>query len=224
MKKLNLKVKKLDENAKLPTKSYSESGELGLDFYALETVKIPANGHVLIRTGVSVQFEQKGYGLILFDKSGMAVKRKLHTMAGVIDASYTGEIVFVCHNTSNKNQKVAAGESMVQGVVQEIFNLDIEEVDVLDKTDRGDKGFGSSKTNGNANDGKHTINELVDAPIDDAPAEEQLELVDDAPAEEQLETADEGENTDAYEHVEEQPKKAAKKPNKKAKKPAKKAK
>ena len=104
---MKLKVTKLDPAARIPVKqAYKSHNQLGIDFFALETVKIMPKENAIIRTGVAVQLDQPGFGIVLKDKSGIAVKRGLRCAAGVIDNDYTGEILAILYNTSDQPQKI----------------------------------------------------------------------------------------------------------------------
>lgn len=148
-----MNVKKLDGKAKIPTKAvYGADNQFGIDFYALESVRIEPKSMGFIRTGVAIQLvndsPNQPIGLILKDKSGIACRRGLHCFAGVIDADYTGEILAGFFNMTDEPVHILAGESCIQGIVFPIFSTTINEVDQLSVTNRGDKGFGSSYMEG----------------------------------------------------------------------------
>lgn len=153
MKLCRLFVKKLSELAKIPTKAeYGEDKQFGIDFYALESVLIEPRSMGFVRTGVAVQIinniTHQSLGLILKDKSGIACRKGLHCFAGVIDADYTGEILAGFFNMTDQPVVINAGDPCIQGIVVPIFSTDIIEVDHLEVTIRGDKGFGSSYMGG----------------------------------------------------------------------------
>ena len=145
-----MRVKKLEPAAKIPTRAYQ--GDLGFDLYALEDTEIPAVSEdgglpvVLIRTGIAVEFPP-GWGGFIKDRSSVAVKKKLHVIAGVIDNGYRGEIKIAVVNLSGKVQKVEAGERIAQLVPVVLYPYDVQETDSLSNTERGDGGFGSSNKN-----------------------------------------------------------------------------
>ena len=142
-----MRVKKLHPKARIPTRACP--GDLGFDLYALENVEIPAVSEtgglpvVLIRTGIAVEFPP-GWGGFIKDRSSVAVKKKLHVIAGVIDNGYRGEIKIAIVNLSSKVQKVEAGERIAQLVPVILYPYDIQETDALSETQRGEGGFGSS--------------------------------------------------------------------------------
>ena len=142
-----MRVKKLHSEAKLPTRAYE--GDLGFDLYALEDTELPAVSEdgglpvVLIRTGIAVEFPP-GWGGFIKDRSSVAVKKKLHVIAGVIDNGYRGEIKVAIVNLSGRPQKVEKGERIAQLVPVILYPYDIQEADALSETQRGEGGFGSS--------------------------------------------------------------------------------
>jgi len=137
-----MKIKRLHEEAILPTKAHS--GDLGYDLYTSEPVTINTDETVLVNTGVSIQFPA-GYGGIIKDRSSVATKQKLFTVAGVIDNGYTGEIKIAMHNASGQSQHIEQGQKIAQLVLVPVTNFVIEEVDVVITNDgRGEDGFGST--------------------------------------------------------------------------------
>ena len=94
-----LKIKKISPNAIVP--SYAHPGDAGMDLYSCEDVTISPSERKLIPTGISVIIPEGCVGLI-WDKSGLAVKHGLTTLAGVIDEGYRGEIKVAIFNTSKE--------------------------------------------------------------------------------------------------------------------------
>ena len=77
------------------------------------------------------------------DRSSIAVKG-LFTHAGVIDSGYTGQIKVLFHNVSATSIKIENGDKIAQLIPQPVVNFEVQEVDELFKTKRGDNGFGST--------------------------------------------------------------------------------
>ena len=138
---MELKVKRLTETARLPEKAHQ--GDLGYDVFADEDKWIEPGGFKLISTGISVHNSTYKYGFIIKDRSSIAMKG-LFTHAGVIDAGYTGEIKVFFHNASNTSIKIEKGDKIAQLVPTKVINFEIEEVDELFETKRGNNGFGST--------------------------------------------------------------------------------
>lgn len=139
-----MKVKRVSSDAKLPQKAYT--GDLGYDLYTNEgTVIFPSETKV-VKTGVAIQFPE-GYGGFIKDRSSVATKKGLHTVAGVIDNGYTGEICIALHNGTDSLVHITPGEKIAQLVLIPTVNFEVEEVTTLVSVDkRGTEGFGSTGT------------------------------------------------------------------------------
>jgi dUTP pyrophosphatase len=140
-----MKVQKL-RNVKTPNRGTTASA--GIDFYVpedFETVSLKPGESVLIPSGIRVQVP-RGYALIAFNKSGVAVKQGLSVGACVVDEDYEGEVHLHMINTSDKDQVVATGQKLVQFVLIPISYIDVEEVEQIQprNTERGSGGFGST--------------------------------------------------------------------------------
>ncbi len=131
---------KLDEGAKMPTRAHNT--DAGLDLYARETQIVPAKESAKFDTGVHVELPVGTVGM-LKSKSGLNVKHGL-TSEGVIDVGYTGSIVVKLYNNSGYDYRVEKGDKISQLVIMPILTPELELVESLEETDRGDNGFGSS--------------------------------------------------------------------------------
>jgi len=138
---MQLKIKKLHSDAKLPTKGHP--GDAGMDFYAQETVRFAPNAQERVHTGVAVEIPEGHVGLI-WDKSSISFNHGLKTMGGVIDSSYRGEIIMSLYNTSNKEQVIEKGHKIAQMIIQKFKDCDIVEADELSDTVRGHGREGST--------------------------------------------------------------------------------
>ena len=141
----------LDEGAILPTRAHET--DAGLDLYTPMDVSVPGCssdvfdefaevGSATIDTGVHVEIP-KGYVGFIKSKSGLNVKHGL-TAEGVIDCGYTGSIVVKLYNHTNDEYLFFAGDKIAQLVLLPIITPDLELVESLEDTDRGDGGFGST--------------------------------------------------------------------------------
>ncbi len=137
-----MKVKRLSRTATLPQKAHA--GDLGYDLFCDEATAIfPAETRV-VKTGIAIQFPE-GYGGFIKDRSSVATKKGLFTVAGVIDNGYIGEICIALYNGTDSLIHVAPGEKIAQLVLIPTVNFEIEEVDELVSADqRGEGGFGST--------------------------------------------------------------------------------
>ena len=140
-----MKIQKL-RNVKTPNRGTAASA--GIDFYVpedFETVSLKPGESVLIPSGIKVQVP-RGYALIAFNKSGVAVKQGLSVGACCVDEDYEGEVHLHMINTSNKDQVIATGQKLVQFVLIPVAYFDVEEVEEIQSrnTERGAGGFGST--------------------------------------------------------------------------------
>ena len=137
-----LRVKLLSQFAKLPQKAHS--GDLGYDLYADSPAAIFPGETKLVKTGIAIQFPA-GYGGVIKDRSSVATKKGLFTVAGVIDNGYIGEIGIALYNGTDSLIHVAPGEKIAQLVLIPTVNFEVTEVDeVVSADQRGDGGFGST--------------------------------------------------------------------------------
>ena len=139
-----MKVKKLSEYAQLPQKAHA--GDLGYDLFSNEGSAIFPGETKVIKTGIAIQFPE-GYGGFIKDRSSVATKKGLFTVAGVIDNGYIGEICIALHNGTDSLIHVAPGEKIAQLVLIPTVDFKVEEVDEVISADfRGEGGFGSTGT------------------------------------------------------------------------------
>lgn len=143
----NVKIKKLNESAKIPT--YGTDYAAGADLYALtdDVVTIMPGETKLIKTGISMEVPT-GYAGLIYARSGLASKKGLApaNKVGVVDSDYRGEIMVALHNHSNEERQIENGERIAQFVITPYLKACFEEVDNLDDTQRGENGFGSTGT------------------------------------------------------------------------------
>lgn len=143
MNKIN--VKKMRENAQLPT--FGSVDAAGADLYACldEPVQIAPGKSAFIPTGLAMEIP-KGYAGLIYARSGLACKRGLApaNKVGVIDSDYRGEFIVVLHNHGCETQVVDHGERIAQLVITPVLLTDYVEVDELTDTERSSGGFGST--------------------------------------------------------------------------------
>src|SRR5665811_484444 len=96
---MQIKIKKLREDAKLPT--HGHPGDAGVDLYAVEDVVFPPGEQERVHTGLAVEIPE-GYVGFIWDKSSISFNTGLKIMGGVIDSGYRGEIIMNFLNTSDK--------------------------------------------------------------------------------------------------------------------------
>lgn len=136
----------LDPGAIMPTRAHPD--DAGLDIYSPVDKMIFGcwdrhyENSISIDTGVHIEIP-KGYVGFLKSKSGLNVKHGI-TSEGVIDSGYTGSIVVKLYNNSNRDYEVKKGQKISQLVILPIITPELELVDTLEETERGNGGFGST--------------------------------------------------------------------------------
>lgn len=142
---MHVKVKKLTETAKLPTRGSVFSA--GFDLYADNNVDITIHPHETrkIGTGLALEIPDGYYGAI-FARSGLATKEGLRpaNCVGICDSDYRGEYIVAVHNDSNEDRVIEPKERIAQLIIMQYPHITFEEVDELSDTSRGEGGFGST--------------------------------------------------------------------------------
>jgi len=142
---LDLPVLRLDPDLPLP--AYARAGDAGIDLVAREDVTLaPAGGRALVATGIAIALPE-GYAGLVQPRSGLAFKHGVTVLntPGLIDSGYRGELkVCLINHDPTEPFEVTRGERIAQLVVQAVEHVVFVEVDTLDGSERGDKGFGSS--------------------------------------------------------------------------------
>ena len=136
-----LKIKRLHEEAKLPT--YAYPGDAGFDLCVVEEATFAVGHYGAVPTGLAFEIPE-GYVGLIWDKSGLSISRGLKTLAGVIDAGYRGEVKVGMINLGNEPHTFKQGEKIAQMLIQKVEQPEIEVVEELSETHRGEKAFGSS--------------------------------------------------------------------------------
>lgn len=141
-----VKIKKLNENAVVPTRA--TEGSAGADLYACiaEPVTIRPGELVKIPTGIAIELDSAELAAFLFARSGLGVKHGicLSNGVGVVDSDYRGEICVGLCNVSDKVYTVQPNERIAQMVIMPVVCASFVEADTLGDTERGEGGFGSS--------------------------------------------------------------------------------
>ena len=143
----SVKLKKLTEEAIIPT--YGTEYSAGADLYNCmkEAVTIAPGETQFIHTGIAMEIPVGLVGLV-YARSGMACKKGLApaNKVGVIDSDYRGEIMVALHNHSCQAITIEYGERIAQLVLAPYITAAFTEVDSLEDTVRGEGGFGSTGT------------------------------------------------------------------------------
>ena len=140
-----MKIKKLDSRATIPT--YGTKYSAGADIYAVvDTPIVIRPGETkMIQTGLSLEIPN-GYVGLIYARSGLASKNGIApaNKVGVIDSDYRGELMIALYNQSNSNYIVENGLRIAQLVITPYIQVEFEEVEELNSTERGQGGFGST--------------------------------------------------------------------------------
>ena len=142
---VKLLIKKLDKNIILP--EYKTHGSSGMDLMAHveATVKIFPGEKKIIPTGVCVAIPEK-YEIQIRPRSGLAAKNGISILntPGTVDSDYRGEIKVILVNFGKNIFEIKKNDRIAQMVVCPIIKAELEEVENLPETVRGEGGFGST--------------------------------------------------------------------------------
>ena len=142
---MNIKIKKLNENAIIPTRGSEQSA--GYDLYACTNSPIIIAPHQTVKIGTGLAMElPEGYFGAVFARSGLATKQGLRpaNCVGVCDSDYRGEYIVALHNDTDIPQTINPMERIAQLIVMPYLSVEFEEINELSDTERGDGGFGST--------------------------------------------------------------------------------
>lgn len=140
---MKLKVKRLSPIATLPKSAHP--GDAGLDLYAIETATIVPRQAQLIPTGIAIELPPNTEAQVR-PRSGLALKHAITVLnsPGTIDAGYRGEIRVILINHGDQAFEIQPGMRIAQMVIQPVVSVEVEEVEQLGESIRGEGGFGSS--------------------------------------------------------------------------------
>jgi len=140
---VKIKFKKLDLKATLPQRQ--TEGSAGYDLATIESGIVAPNQSITLKTGLAIQIPE-GYAGFILSRSGHGFKHglRLCNSVGCTDSDYIGEVKIKIHNDSQIAYEIKEGERIAQLVVVPYLSFDCEWVKELDKTERGENGFGST--------------------------------------------------------------------------------
>ena len=138
-------IKKLNPEAKLP--NYKTKGSSGMDLMACieKSIKILPGKSALVPTGLSIAIPDDTEVQIR-PRSGLAAKSSISVLntPGTIDSDYRGEIKIILFNHGKENFIINNNDRIAQMVLTPIVKMEIEEINELPETIRGEGGFGST--------------------------------------------------------------------------------
>lgn len=135
----------------IPAPYYASAGAAALDLHACleEPVTIPAGGRAVIPTGIAIALPSPAYVALIFARSGLGIKRgiALSNGVGVIDSDYRGELRVGLQNSGSEEYTVQPGDRIAQLAVVPVLQVELEQAEALDETERGTGGLGSTGRN-----------------------------------------------------------------------------
>lgn len=141
-----MKVRIVNKSA-YPTPAYATEKSAGMDLKAniTEPITLGPLERAMVPTGLFIALPD-GTEAQVRPRSGLAAKFGISVLnsPGTIDADYRGEVKVILVNLSNEPFVVNPGERIAQMVVARYEKVDWDEVEVLDQTERGEGGFGST--------------------------------------------------------------------------------
>lgn len=144
---INVNVKKIIDNAKIPIKAHED--DAGFDLFSIEECTIAPHEYKLIKTGIALELP-KGTEAQIRPRSGLALKNGITVLnsPGTIDAGYRGEIGVILINHSTSTFHVEKHMKIAQMVIQSLPEVKLNLTDTeLNSSDRGQGGFGSTGLN-----------------------------------------------------------------------------
>lgn len=139
---MDLRVKRLDTQAILPTQGSKDSA--CYDVYSIKKYQFCPHESHNVRTGLAFQVPP-GFMMDIRPRSGLASRGLIVLNSpGVLDSDYRGELQIIMRNISNRNITVLPGDRVAQIKIDKLVDVEWEEVEELNTTERGEKGFGST--------------------------------------------------------------------------------
>ena len=138
-------IKKLASSVKLP--DYKTNGSSGMDLMAFisEPIILEPQSSCLVPTGISVAFSEE-FEIQIRPRSGLAAKNNISVLntPGTIDSDYRGEIKVILFNHGNNNFIINNSDRIAQMILTPVIKMELEEIESLPETIRGEGGFGST--------------------------------------------------------------------------------
>lgn len=140
---MTLKFKKIHPAAVLP--AYAHPSDAGMDVRSVEDLIIAPGERKLVHTGL-VMLLPPMYEAQVRPRSGLALKNGVTVLntPGTIDSGYRGEVGVILINLGDQDFAIKQGDKIAQIVIAPVTQPEIVETDVVDETDRGEGGFGST--------------------------------------------------------------------------------
>lgn len=138
-----MKIQIINHSNNNPIPSYETDGAAGMDIRSNEVFVISPGERRIVKTGLHIQLPQ-GYEAQIRPRSGLAIKSGITVLnsPGTIDSDYRGEIGVILINHSDKMFGINIGDRIAQMVIAKYEQVEFEQVESLDETERGEGGFG----------------------------------------------------------------------------------
>ena len=138
-------IKKLNSAVELP--AYKTDGASGMDLMALikEPINLKPNSSCIVPTGLAVAFS-RDFEIQIRPRSGLAAKNSISVLntPGTIDSDYRGEIKIILFNHGKSNFLINNKDRIAQMILTPVIKMELQEIDELPETVRGEGGFGST--------------------------------------------------------------------------------
>lgn len=143
MFKAKIKFVKMHEDAHIP--KYAHKSDAGMDLYSTESTQLLAGEFKVIKTGLQMSLPF-GFEAQVRPRSGLAAKYGVTVLntPGTIDADYRGEVGVILINHGKNTFKIEKGDRIAQMIISKLTKFSVQQVTTLDKTKRGEGGFGST--------------------------------------------------------------------------------
>lgn len=138
---MKIQIKKLDPDAIIPR--FAQSGDVAMDLFSIEDAILSPGERISCRTGIAMKIPD-GFVALIWDKSGPSHKFGIKTLGGVFDSNYTGEYFIGLLNLGQDDFEIKKGQKIAQVLFQKVEIPEIEEVDDMPETNRGEGKFGST--------------------------------------------------------------------------------
>lgn len=140
---MTLGIKRIHPDAVMP--AYAHLSDAGMDVQSVEELVILPGKRALVHTGLVLQLPS-AFEAQVRPRSGLAIKHGITVLnaPGTIDSGYRGEVCVILINLGGESFQVKKGDKIAQLVIASVIQPVLKEIDVVDETDRGNGGFGST--------------------------------------------------------------------------------
>lgn len=133
LKPIKVKIKRIHPDAKIP--KVSKEHAAGFDIYSIEDYTLQPGETYAVKTGITLEIPE-GKATFIWDRSGMGFKG-IHRLAGLLDSDYRGEYNIILINHTKEPYQIKKGDRIAQGVIQDYYTPEFEEVEKLSDSKRG---------------------------------------------------------------------------------------